>query len=217
MRSTISSVPVQAPRIEPLLLVEEISHRVVNEFTIAILALRHEACRIVDADAQVALQRVATRLAAFADAHRALQPPEAASDLNLADYLNHLLARLSKASLHDHHIMLRLIDDDITLEPERCWRVGLIIAELVANSAKHGRGDRGGAIIVEVRQAGAELYCTVADNGGPKTRHPIPSRGLRLIERLSAELGGDVAWSFRPTGVTAILTFPLSTSAPWAS
>jgi two-component sensor histidine kinase len=161
-------------------------------------------------DARVALQRAAARLAAFADAHRALQSPEAAADLNLGDYLNHLLGTLSQAGLRDHGVTLRLLDDDITLAPERCWRVGLIVAELVTNSAKHGRGGRGGAIIVELRPTEAELHCIVADNGGAETTHPTPSRGLRLVKRLAAELGGDVTWSFRPTGVTAILTLPLT-------
>jgi two-component sensor histidine kinase len=217
MTSTISNVRARAPSVEPILLVEEISHRVVNELTVAILSLRHEASRIVDTDARVALQRVATRLAAFADAHRALQSPETATDMNLGDYLNHLLGRLSQASLRDHGVTLRLLEDDVTLEPERCWRVGLIIAELVTNAAKHGPGRRDGAIIVEVHRAGPDLYCAVADSGGSATKHPSPSRGRRLVEALAAELQGDVDWSFRPNGVTALLRFPVVTDAPRSS
>jgi two-component sensor histidine kinase len=213
MTSTILNARERAPSVEPLLLVEEISHRVVNELTVAILTIRHEASRIVDTDAQLALHQVAMRLAAFADAHRALQSPETAADLNLGDYLNQLLARLSVASLRDHGVTLRLIEDDITLRSELCWRVGLIVAELVTNSAKHGRGLRDTAIIVEVRRAGRDLYCAVADNGGCRRQHPTPSRGLLLVERLAAELGGDVHWSFRPTGVAAVLRVPLEAGA----
>jgi len=217
MRSTPSNVRARTPSVEPLLLVEEISHRVVNELTVAISSLRQEASRISDTEARVALQRVAARLAAFANAHRALQSPDAASDLNLGDYLSHLLETLSQASLRDHGVTLKLLDDDITLEPERCWRVGLIIAELVTNSAKHAPGGRASAIMVEVRTAGAELNCSVADNGGSKTKHPTPSRGVRLIKRLAVELGGDIHWIFRPTGVTAVLTCPLAANVQWAS
>jgi two-component sensor histidine kinase len=217
MTSTISNVRPHTPSVEPILLVEEISHRVVNELTVAILSLRQEASRIVDTDARAALQRVATRLTAFADAHRALQSPDTGSDMNLGDYLHHLLGRLSQAGVRDHGVTLRLLDDDITLAPERCWRVGLIIAELITNSAKHGRPGRRGSILVEVRRAGPKLYCAVADNGGAETSHPTPSRGLRLVERLAAELDGDVTWGFRPTGVIAILKFPLTADAPRAS
>jgi two-component sensor histidine kinase len=214
MTSTISNVRARASSVEPILLVEEISHRVVNELTVAILSLRHEASRIVDTDARDVLQRVAARLTAFADAHRALQSPDTASDMNLGDYLNDLLGRLSQASLRGHGVTLRLLEDDITLEPDRCWRVGLIIAELVTNAAKHGPGGRGSAIVVEVRRAGPELFCAVADSGGSATKHPSPSRGLRLVEALAAELEGDVDWSFRPNGVTALLRFPIVTDAP---
>ena len=217
MTPTFSNVRTRPSTISPLLLIEEISHRVVNELTAAILSLRHEAGRIVDTDAQAALQRVAARLTAFANAHRALQSPDTALDLNLGDYLSRLLRALSQATVGDHSVTLRLLEDGITLEPERCWRVGLVIAELVTNSARHGREAPGGAIIVEVRSAGDDLYCAVADNGGSRTEHPAPSRGLRLVKRLAAELGGDVTWRFRPTGVTAILKFPLAAHTPWTA
>ena len=198
--------------VEPMLLVEEISHRVVNELTVAIASVSQEAGRIVDADARAALHRVAGRLAAFADAHRALQSPEPASAMNLGGYLTRLFAALSRASLHDHSVKLIMLEDDVPLAPERSWRVGLIVAELVTNSLKHGGEGRDPAIIVEVEQAGAEIRCIVADDGGAAGAPP-PSRGRRVVQRLAGELGGDIHWTFRPNGVTAVLTFPLSLDA----
>jgi two-component sensor histidine kinase len=213
MTSPTSCIHTRDARVEPLLVVEEISHRVVNEFTIAIASLSQEASRIVDADARAALQRVAGRLAAFADAHRALHSPKEASALNLRDYLNRLFAALSHASLQDHSVKLIQLDDDITLEPDRCWRVGLIVAELVTNSIKHGRQDGGSTIIVEVGRVGAELRCAVADDGGA-AGDPAPSRGRRVVERLATELGGGINWTFGPNGVTAVLKFPCPPDAP---
>jgi NAD(P)H-dependent FMN reductase len=66
--------PASAP-IEPLILVEEISHRVVNEYSQAIAIIRLAAAEVVSREAREALGSAATRLIHFAEAHRALQAP----------------------------------------------------------------------------------------------------------------------------------------------
>jgi two-component sensor histidine kinase len=192
---------IRTPFAEPLLLVEEITHRVVNEYTVAIASISLEASQIADVDARAALQRVVEKLAAFAQAHRALQSPAASDDLRLGDYLERLCAALSVASLSDCGVHLILLEDEITLAPERCWRVGLIIAELITNAVKHGLKGRGGLVVVELRRVGTEVHCHVADNGG-STPNPPASRGRRVVD--------DIDWRFGPDGVTARLAFPLS-------
>jgi two-component sensor histidine kinase len=192
---------------EPLLLVEEISHRVVNEYAGAIAAINFEATRIADADARAALRRSSDRLQAFAEAHRALQAPAAPGDMCLDDYLDRLCAALSEASLRERGVKLILVEDNVTLAAEQCWRVGLIVAGLITNSVQHGFDGSKGMIVVEVRQAGNEIVCTVADNGGCAL-NPTPSRGHRVVERLARELNGEIRWRFGPNGVTASLSFP---------
>ena len=194
---------------EPLLMVEEISHRVVNEYAGAIAAINVEATHIVDADARAALRRTTGRLHAFAEAHRALQAPAAAGDICLGDYLDRVCAALSEASLRERSVKLILVEDDVTLEAKRCWRVALIIAELITNSVQHRFQSSGGMIVVEIRQVGREIVCVVADNNGDCTPGP-PSRGLRVVERLARELSGDIQWLFGPRGVTVTLSFPTS-------
>ena len=195
---------------EPLLMVEEISHRVVNEYAGAIAAINLEATRIADADARFALRRTTDKLHAFAEAHRALQAPAAAGDMCLGDYLDRVCAALSEASLRERGVKLILVEDVVTLAARRCWRVALIIAELITNSVRHGSKASGGMIVVEVRQVGGEIVCVVADNNGGCTPNPPPSRGRRVVERLARELCGDIEWFFGPRGVTATLAFPTS-------
>ena len=195
----------------PLLLVEEISHRVANEYAIAIASIGLEAARIMDADARAALRRVSTKLSAFAEAHRALQSPRADDEMNLGDHLDRLCAAISDAALRDRGVKLILLEDEIVLTPDRCWRVGLIIAELITNAVRHGFGGRGGGmIVIEVRQAGTEVLCQVSDNGGCEPNPPA-SRGRRVVEGLAADLGGDISWRFERGGVTARLSFPSGT------
>jgi two-component sensor histidine kinase len=198
----------RVPSVESLLLVEEITHRVINEYTIAILSIDSEAACIVDADTRAALGRAAARLHAHVDAHRALQPPAIDGEVNMGKYLARLCAALSAASLTERGVRLALIEDDIDLAPERCWRVGLIVSELITNAVRHGFKGGGGMIAIDVRLVGVEVVCQVADNGG-SAPNPAPSRGRRVVGRLAQDLGGDVSWRFGAQGVTAILSFPL--------
>lgn len=194
---------------EPLLMVEEISHRVANEYAGAIAAINFEATRIADVDARAVLRRTTVKLHAFAEAHRALQAPVAAGEMCLGDYLDRVCAALSEASLRERGVRLILVEDVVMLPARRCWRVALIVAELITNAVQHGFKASGGMIVIEVRQAGGEVVCVVADDGSC-TANPSLSRGCRVIERLARELSGDVRWFFGPRGVTATLAFPVS-------
>jgi two-component sensor histidine kinase len=200
---------------EQLLLVEEITHRVVDEYTNAIASISAEASRISDEDARAALGRAVARLYAYANAHRALRSPACEGDLDLGEYLGRLCVALYNAALRECGVKLILLDEHIELASERCWRVGLIVAELVTNSFRHGYRGRSRAIVVELRLAGRDVCCRVADDGG-SLPNPTASRGRRAIAALARDLGGDVTWDFRADGVTATLSFPLSPGASLA-
>jgi two-component sensor histidine kinase len=190
------------------LLLEEFSHRVVNQYAIAVASLNLEAAGLSDPVARAALGRAESHLRAQAEAHRALQAPIITGDVDVGDYLDRLCAALSAASLRERGVQLILREDCIALSAERCWLLGLIVAELIANSARHGfRGGRG-RILVEVRLMGDQVRCQVADDGWA-SNDPGPSRGRRVVERLAQGLGGVVAWRFGTRGVSVILSFPL--------
>jgi len=189
-------------------LVQEFSHRVVNEYTEAISTLSLAAASNADLPIRLALRAAAVRLRAFANAHRALQVPLTQEPLNLASYVTQLCACVSEARLAERRIMLTVRADDILLDPERCWRVGLILAELVTNASRHGLCGRPGAIDVEIAEQDGAVICRVCDDGrGVPGR---PGRGSRIVQGLAAELGGTVAWHFATGGCTARLEFPLA-------
>jgi two-component sensor histidine kinase len=196
------------PSNDHLLLVEEISHRVLNQYAIAVASIGVEASGIADKDARAVLERAAGRLRAQANAHRALQPPAFVGEVDLGAYLGRLCAALYDAMLSESGVKLTLAHDQIDLAADRCWRVGLIVVELMTNSFRHGFKGGGGTIVVEVRRVGGEVRCQVADDGG-SLPNPFASRGCRVIEGLARDLGGEVAWDFDTRGVTAALSFPL--------
>jgi len=193
--------------LQPLHLVEEISHRVVNEYAEAICALGRAARAAHDSHAQLALTSAATRLRAQAEAHRALQAPIADGPMDLADYIGQLCACLAQAPLAENGIWLRVTADEVWLDADRCWRVGLIVAELVRNAARHGLSGVAAAIWVVVEDAAEHVRCSVCDNGRGSPG-VCAGRGRRLVQALAAELGGSAAWTFAPNGCRAVLEFP---------
>jgi two-component sensor histidine kinase len=194
-------------RADPLVLVSEISHRVVNEYTEAIASIRLAAARLASAEARQILSEAAIILCNFADAHRALQLPRAASAVDLGDYLARLCAATMAAGLNQRGVRLRLSCDAIHMSSERCWRVALIVSELVTNSVRHGLQGGPGQVVIDLAEDGDLIACRVSDDGvaAPTIQ---PAQGLSVVKGLAAELDGDVCWRFGPSGTAAVLTFP---------
>ncbi|MDB5480528.1 MAG: hypothetical protein JWO83_1581 [Caulobacteraceae bacterium] len=201
----------EVAKAEQLLLVEEITHRVLNEYAVAIAWINLEAMGTTDPDSRAALGRTESRLRALVNAHRALQAPANAGDVDLGGYLERLCAALAAACLRQTRIELCLHERSILLTTDRCWRVGLIVAELITNSTRHAPNGGAGVIAVDVGLAGDHVRCQVADCGGG-CADPGPSRGRHVVERLAQDLGGAASWRFGSQGVTAVLAFP---HAPW--
>ncbi len=192
---------------QPLFLVEEFNHRVLNEYAEAISTLALAAAASPDLRSELALTTAAIRLRAHADAHRALQAPIYDGPMDLADYIAQLCASLSKAQLAERGVRLTVRADEVWLDTGRGWRVGLIVAELIRNAARHGLAGGPGAIGVEIVERADSISCAVFDNGQGVSA-PAVGRGRRVVASLAEELGGAVDWSFAPTGCCARLEFP---------
>ena len=192
---------------QPLYLLEEISHRVMNEYAAAIGELSLAAGSTASAQARATLTHAAQRLHLHAEAHRALLAPASDGEVDLADYLGRICASMSRALLAEHEVRLIAEMDEVWLDAGRCWRIGLIVAELIRNSVRHGLAGRAGCVRVSLMQGVGAVRCIVSDNGRTPA-NPRHGRGRRLIEMLADELGGDVSWRFTPLGCIAELTFP---------
>ena len=196
----------------PFHLVEEINHRVVNEYAEAICSLSLAARSVVANDTRSALNRAADRLRAYAEIHRALMPP-ADGRVDLADYTDRLCSAISRASLAPRQIHLTVHAEEIWLSSARAWRIGLAIAELVRNAARHGLAGQSGAIAVSLAERDGEILCGVGDNGSSAAECQ-PGRGVGLVRALAAELGGSADWRFAADGCLARLHVPLEAREP---
>jgi two-component sensor histidine kinase len=193
---------------EPLVLVEELNHRVINEFTHAVISIDEVAARTANPEAKAALSEAIVILRAYAAAHRTLQAPHTPGPVSLGDYLAGICAALCSARLRHQGVRLTLKPGSAMLDAALCWRVGLIVAELVTNAVRHGFGGGAGEIDIEFVVVGGAVQCRVRDNGRAVDEAP-PARGRFLVEALATDLGGDVEWRFSPNGATVLLTVPL--------
>ena len=192
---------------EEFLLIEEMQHRVANEYAIAIanLALRARACP--DASRTI-LAETAARLSDFAALHRALAPPRIATTVDLGEYLRTLCLAITRANLAELGMSLLFYETEVALEAHRAWRVGLIVSELITNAVRHGSWKRGeGVITVEILSEVGHVKCRVSDNGGGSEDAPR-GRGTAIIEALARDLGGHIRREFNKDGVTVHLTVP---------
>jgi two-component sensor histidine kinase len=151
---------------EPLLYVAELLHRVSNEYASAISLASVMASRTSSPEARSALKTVIEHLVQLASAHRVLLPPVVDGTVDLGAYLARLCQAKAAAELERRGTTLRLVVvSSGALDHARCWRVGLIVSELITNAARHGLPSGRGEICVSVAANAAQVVCRVSDNG----------------------------------------------------
>jgi two-component sensor histidine kinase len=198
---------------EDRLLLDELTHRVSNELASAIGIVTAAAARSSATEVKVALGRVRERLESWAQVQLALRMPDYDTLIDAAIYLRQLCHALLSSQLSSQGIELTVDASPLQLHSVQCWRMGLIVAELVTNSARHAFSGNGGVIHVELVSWDAAVECCVEDNGCAAC-DVRPGRGLRIVAALTEKLGGSVDHRFGPQGTRSTLTFPLVEQRP---
>jgi two-component sensor histidine kinase len=201
---------VPSPNPDGSLLLRELIHRINNELTSAICAVSVKAVESDSAAVKAALLEVVDLLHQCADVHRALHMPDQRRLTDAARYLQQLCFSITKYRLDRLAIRVLFSADDLRLEGERCWKLALIVSELLTNVARHAQFDaRHPELRVELLLAGNVVRCRVSDNGSAP--EPIRrGRGLAIIGELASSLAGRVHTSCGADGSSFLLTFPLT-------
>jgi two-component sensor histidine kinase len=209
VREAISWEP---PISEERLLLGELTQRVKNEFAAAIGTVSLAASRSSNDEVKVALAAVEQRLHNYAQVHRCLEMPSHHTHMDASEHLRRLCQSISRSKLDSRGIELLLVERPLQMDSERCWRMGMIISELITNSACHAFGNNGGKIRVELLPCSAFAKCRVADNGRAPAK-VRPGRGFTIVEALVASLDGTIERHFGPRGAVSVLTFPIFPAA----
>jgi two-component sensor histidine kinase len=201
---------VQLPNLDESLLLRELGHRIKNELTSVICTVSAKAVQSESVAAKVALLDVVDLLHHLAGVHRAMHMRDQGRLTDAARYLQQLCFSITKYQLDHLAIRVSFSSEDLRLEGERCWKLGLIVSELLANVARHAQFDaRDPELRVELMLAGDLVKCRVSDNGSAPepVRH---GRGLSIIGELATSLGGRVHTTCAGEGCSFLLTFRLT-------
>jgi two-component sensor histidine kinase len=201
---------VQLPNPDGSLLLRELDHRIKNELTSAICVVSAKAVQSDSVAVKAALLDVVDFLHQWGDVHRALHMPDQGRLTDAARYLQQLCFAITKYRLDCLAIRVLFSADDLRLEGERCWKLGLMVSELLTNVARHVQfGAKHPELRVKLMLAGNVVKCGVSDNGSaPEAIRR--GRGLTIIGELASSLGGRVHTSCAAEGSSFLLTFPLT-------
>jgi len=189
------------------LLMQEITHRVNNEFASAIGMISLAAARSDNAEVKVALNEITDLLHNYAAVHRALQMPDQRERIDAAKYLRQLCRSIRMSKLRDTGVTLDLEAEHLVMPPDQCWRLGMMVHELITNAVRHAFDDRDGVIRVELLRSGHLIKCRVTDNGSAP-QNIQAGHGTRIITELVEALDGSFEQKFSENGSTFVLTFP---------
>jgi two-component sensor histidine kinase len=192
------------------LLLREITHRVNNEFASIIQVVSCTAAKSPDHNVKHALTGIMQRLHCYASVHHALQMPETCGVVDASEYLRNLCQSISRSKLEHRQIELVLVEQPFWLSSERCWLMGMVVAELITNAARHAF-DRGGGIIrIECQTSEDVVECKVLDDGSASKVDFRPGAGLRIVEALAHALGAEFRFHLGENGSTSTLVFPIA-------
>ena len=195
-------------------LTREMSHRVKNSLASVVGLLHVQSRNAQSEDVKNALQDAASRITTIAQVHDHLWRSSKVGYVDIADFVGELCRKLQETVLHT----VRCNFGHQMIMADKAIPLGLLINELVTNSAKHAYPEGSGEIEVFGERRGADLHVKVSDRGIglPKDfdiDQPRASLGFKVIKSLLAQLNGriEVAWK-SSEGLTVQLYIPLDAS-----
>lgn len=175
------------------LALREADHRIKNSLQIVSSGLGLQARRETNAAARAALQTAAARVSAIARIHDALQLSQSADTMDLGRTVETMCASLDELVGRESGVRIVAKAAPVVTSTEVAQPVVIAINELVINALRHAFPDeRGGEVIVEVKQVGVDVCVSVSDNGIglPPAYLAGNGYGMSLVRMLTSKLGG---------------------------
>ncbi|MBB3889344.1 two-component sensor histidine kinase [Phenylobacterium haematophilum] len=195
----------------------EADHRIANHLAMLAAFVRLKEIEVdresVTPEAvHLLLETIRTQTDAVASLHRMLSAQGANATADLAHHLQATCTPLAALLAGRVEIGVECAAD-CRVTPDKVLPVTQIVSEAVTNAVKYAYRDGGaGRIQVLGRQDGASMVVEIADEG-PGLRDGLDPRsggglGLRLMRALSKQLGGELEFISKRSGLVVRLTFP---------
>lgn len=198
---------------EKEILLKEIHHRVKNNLSVISSLLELQSNGISNESAKAAIAVGQNRVSSIALIHQRLYQHENLAAIELKGFLQDLFRQVSSVfKKPGTHIEMKTNVPETLLDIDTAVPLGLIMNELLTNTFKYAFVEGKTALIkIDLQQqATGEYMLTYADNG-PGIAQEVnmkntTSLGLRLIHRLSKQLGGTATYRYN-NGSTFIVCF----------
>lgn len=193
--------------LEKELLMREVHHRAANSLQLVQGLLKLQARAAESEAARNHLWEASARIGTISSLHSRLQKESSAVEGDARAYMEGVIAdlRIALGETSDRQIMLNACDvGALVLKADLLVALGLIAAEAVTNSIKHGAGH----IRVHLARSDEGLEIAVDDDGDgfPKDFDPMrdgAGLGMRMMASLIQARGGSIAIGERTAGVRA--------------
>jgi PAS domain S-box-containing protein len=180
-------------------LLQEVHHRVKNNFQVVSSLLNIQMRRLADGAARDALYNCQTRVQAIALIHEKLYQSTDYSRVPFASYVRSLAANVFQSTgASPATVYLEVAIEDITLTVDKAIPCGLILNELIMNALKHAFPEqRAGKIRIEMARAGAGLVRMIVQDDGVGLPGGLDFRrsdslGLQLVCTLAEQLAATI-------------------------
>ena len=199
---------------ERQVLLQEVHHRVKNNFQTIISLLELQAVHLEQPGFDRLLHDMASRIRAMALIHEQLYQQSDFSHVLLDELCASLVAHMQQVTAAAS-VRAEVRPGHIALPLNRAVPVALIVHELLLNAFKHGVAAGARHIAVQFRRAADAVTIEVIDDG---QHHPpdLPAQlegsrhfGVRIVRLLARQLHGRVDFMPEPGRFCAALTFPL--------
>lgn len=195
------------------MLLKEIHHRVKNNLTVISSLLELQSSSIEDEKAKAAITEGQNRVRSIALIHQRLYQRENLAAIEFGGFAEDMISQVSGIfKIPGQKIVTDIVVPETLLDIDTAVPLGLIMNELVTNSFKYAFTlNKEGLIRIRLSSPKQGNYTLVYFDNGPGL--PIhfdlkksKSLGLRLIQRLSTQIGGSAQYS-SPEGGMFVITF----------
>jgi PAS domain S-box-containing protein len=194
---------------EKEMLYRELAHRVKNHLQVAAGLVALEAGR-ANPGVRDTVERISGRLQMLAAIYDTMHEASTGGRIQVRSFLEQVVQPYRSDTVQ----VVVAAPEGATLAPDHAGPLGMLVNEAVCNSYKHAFPQRRGRIAVALRQVAPDrIHLEIADDGVgfPPTAPSSASQGIRLLQLLVRQLGGELTISARlDGGARVVAQLPIS-------
>jgi two-component sensor histidine kinase len=177
-------------------LLSEIHHRVKNNLQVIISLLALEGTKSRNPEVKSLLEDIGSKVKSIALIHDQLYSSGDFEKINLKSYLIELCTHFKEFQSENYNFDFEIDCEDIHLNLETVFPLGIICTELIANSLKYGEvKDQKLKLDINLKQINNKYVLRYNDNGpGYKNLHEgaqTQKMGLNIIQNMVRQLQGE--------------------------